>query len=112
MVVLESLLWLALIVPVLIVALALTGAGYGAYSLRKSIIYAAEAPCPRCGEVIGREAVMLAKQEFAEKIRRLREENPGVRFRIVAEWEIRCSSCGGTVFFSPQNNRIETRDQE
>jgi hypothetical protein len=36
------------------------------------------------------------------------KQNPGMKFRLVAEWEIECPHCGFRLYFYPDGNKIET----
>jgi len=101
-------LWVLVAVPFVLLLLVVLAAGYGAYALRRTIEMAASKSCPNCGRPIGRPAVLAGKERFSEKMAELRKQHPGVKFKIVAEWEIHCPQCAAIFYFYPESGRIET----
>ena len=104
---LRGLLWVLIAIPGLFILLVLAAWASGAYSLRRSIRIASASPCPECGKTIGRASVLAGKDRFSDKIRDMWKQHPGIKFRIIAEWEIECPHCGRRFFFYPDTIRIE-----
>jgi ribosomal protein S27AE len=104
----QILLWGLIALPLLLIALVLGAATFGYYSLRKTIAFAAKSPCPKCGAIIGQAEVLAAKERYAKRVQEMRKQNPGVMFRLVAEWEIECSKCGSKFYFYPNGLKFET----
>jgi len=76
-------LWILAALAALSILLVGTAVALGQYLLCRSLRIAAARLCPKCGNPIGRGAV-------------------------VAEWEIECPQCGLRFYFYPGKNRIET----
>jgi len=56
--------------------------------------------------MLGRTAVLAAKDRYSSSISEWMKQNPGLRVRLEApEWEIECPTCGVTVSFFPVANR-------
>jgi predicted RNA-binding Zn-ribbon protein involved in translation (DUF1610 family) len=102
---LQILFWILVALPLLIMALALVGATLGHFSLQKSIRIAAHSPCPNCGEVIGREAVLAAFGRKAQAVHDVIKLY--LRPRVRPEWSIECPHCGVILQFHPNENRFE-----
>jgi len=94
-------------IPLILLLVVLAAAVVGQYSLRKSIQTASTSPCPKCGRTVGREAVFVAKEAYAQKVREMMHQHPGVKFRQVAEWQVQCPQCGFTFYFYPSSNKLE-----
>jgi len=107
----EIVLWTLVAIPSLLVLLVLVAAMFGAYSFRRSITFASLSTCPKCGKVIGRSPVLAAKDAFGKKMDAMRNQHPGLKLRIVAEWEISCPRCGAIIYFYPGSNKIETQSR-
>ena len=107
----QIVLWTLVSIPLLLVLLVLVAAMFGAYSFRQSIRFASLSACPRCGKVLGRSAVLAAKDAFSKKMDEMRKQHPGLKLRIVAEWEISCPSCGSIIYFYPGSNKSETQSR-
>jgi hypothetical protein len=105
---LQVTLWILVGVPFVVLALVLTGAAIGWRGHQRSIAIASTSPCPNCGKAVGRPAVLAAKDRFSKIIQERMKAHPGVKYRIVAEWEIECPHCGCKFYFYPEGNRIET----
>jgi predicted RNA-binding Zn-ribbon protein involved in translation (DUF1610 family) len=102
---LQIVIWIIVALPFLIIALALVGATIGHFSLQKSIRIAANSPCPNCGEVIGREAVLAAFERKAQAVHDVMKLY--LRPRVRPEWIIECPHCGVTLLFHADENRFE-----
>ena len=62
---------------------------------RKRLVKAAnDFECLVCGATLGAESVRLADEVWAESMKRLHREHPGVKFRIVRLLQAVCSRCG------------------
>jgi hypothetical protein len=105
---LQILLWGLIALPIILVGLVLAAATFGYCSLQKTISFAAKSACPKCGAILGKEEVLAAKERYAKKVEEMRKQNPGVMFRLVAEWEIECSQCGIKLYFYPDRKKFET----
>jgi hypothetical protein len=104
----QIILWGLVALPVLVAVVVLIGFSYGQYSLRQSIRFASSSPCPNCRRVVGRAAVLAAKDRYSQKVQEMQAQHPGVKFRLRAEWEIQCPHCGSTFYFTPDGSRITT----
>jgi predicted RNA-binding Zn-ribbon protein involved in translation (DUF1610 family) len=102
---LQVILWALVALPFLLVALALVGATCGHFSLQKSIKAAANHPCPRCGELIGREAVLAAIDRKAQEVSNIMKQY--LRPRVRPVWSIVCPHCGAALLFHLNENRLE-----
>jgi len=105
---LQILLWGLLALPLLLIALVIVVATFGYWSLQKTIAFAAQSPCLNCGAMIGRAGVLAAKERYARKVGVMQKQNPGVRLRLLAEWEIECSKCGLKFYFYPDGKKFES----
>jgi hypothetical protein len=36
----------------------------------------------------------------------MRKAHPGIKFRIIAEWEVECPKCGCKLYFHPTSRRM------
>lgn len=103
----QILLWMLVAIPFLILLAILAGVAYGAYSVRRSIQVASLTPCPKCGTVIGKDAVLAAKAASSRKMAEARKLHPNIKFRTIADWQISCPHCGATFYFYPVSNTME-----
>jgi predicted RNA-binding Zn-ribbon protein involved in translation (DUF1610 family) len=101
-------LWALIALPFVVMLLVLVAVGVGRFSLRQTMKFAENIPCPECGKIVGRAAVLAAKDRFLQKLQETRKQNPGVLLRIVAEWEIECPNCGCRFSFYPDTKKIGT----
>jgi hypothetical protein len=99
-------LWALAALPILLIILVLAAVAYGQYSLWRSIRFASAALCPKCGETIGRAAVLAAKERYREDIQERMKRHPGVKFRLIAKWKVECPACSFSFFFYPAVNKI------
>lgn len=99
--------WLAL-APLALVVLALLGAGLGERSLRKTLRDLARTACPHCGQPFGDAAAHAARAGWEQAFARMRAENPGVRFRVVARWPVGCPHCERQFSFQPSDGQLST----
>ncbi len=53
-----------------------------------------QAPCARCGAVLGTAAIERADAEWSAYLDKLFRENPGIRFRLVRRVHAVCVACG------------------
>jgi hypothetical protein len=104
----QVVLWSLLAIPFLLLLLVLAAAVIGQYSLRRSIKTASTSVCPKCGSIVGRYAVLIAKEAYAQKVREIMQQHPGVKFRHIAEWQIECPRCKFKFYFYPIRNKFET----
>ena len=105
-VILQFGLWTLVALPVLLILVVLAAAVYAQSSFKRSISLAALAPCPKCGKPLGRAAVLAGKERYSQKIQEMMKKHSGVKFRLVAEWEIECPHCGFRLYFYPSRNQI------
>jgi predicted RNA-binding Zn-ribbon protein involved in translation (DUF1610 family) len=111
----EIVLWIFIALPLLLLVLflvvAIIGAIYGPIASRANMEFAFTLPCPSCGKVIGKEAVLATQALCATRVQQWIKENPGLRCMIwrrwIARWEIRCPHCGYEFYFSPSSRKIE-----
>ena len=61
---------------------------------RKRLEAAEHTRCSACGGILGAEAIRLADAAWDQYVAKLREENPGVRFRLVRTLDAICPHCG------------------
>jgi uncharacterized protein involved in cysteine biosynthesis len=108
---LEIVLWILMALPLLLLVLFLIGAIYGPIASRANMAFAFNLPCPSCGKVIGKEAVLAAQALCAKRVQQWIKENPRLRYmiwrRCIAGWEIRCPHCGHEFYFFPSTRKIE-----
>src|ERR1700733_7757557 len=104
----QILLWGLVALPFLLLLLVLAAIGYGQYSFQKTIKFAANSLCPKCGAVIGKAAILAGRGGFSKKVAAMMKERPGVKFRIVAEWEMDCPQCGMKFYFYSAERKFET----
>jgi len=104
----QVVLWSLVAIPFLLLLLVLGAAVVGQCSLRLSIRMASTSPCPKCGGIVGRDAVLAARKAYSEKVREMMQQHTGVMFRQVAEWQIECPRCSFRVYFYPSSNKLET----
>ena len=105
---LQVVLWLLAALPFALLVFALAAATVGWRGPQRSIKIGSGSPCPKCQKAVGRTAVLEAKERYSKKVQELRKAHPGVKLRLVAEWEIQCPHCGCKFYFYPEGNRIET----
>ena len=101
-------LWALIALLFLLILLVFAGAAFGHYSLQRAISVAANAPCPKCGSIVGRIAVLSGRERYAQKIQDMLKQHPGVKFRQIAEWEVDCPHCGFRRFYYPGSKKFET----
>ena len=53
-----------------------------------------QAPCVRCGAVLGAAAVARADAEWSAHVAKLFRDHPGMRFRLVRGVHAVCTACG------------------
>jgi DNA-directed RNA polymerase subunit RPC12/RpoP len=104
----QALLWSLVAIPLLLLLLVLGVAITGHHSLRRSIKMASTCRCPKCGNIVGRDAVLAAKEAYGQKVREMMQQHPGVMFRLVAEWQLGCPRCSFKFYLYPNSNKIET----
>lgn len=108
----EVVLWVAIAIPFLFVGIVLVAVLLACVSMRKTVAFAAQTRCPACKTSVGRDAVLTAKAANESRLKQMMKEHPGVRFRVVAEWEIRCPQCGRTFIFIPSDRTIQQKAVE
>lgn len=99
-------LYILIALPFLFILLVVLAAVYAGLALRHSIRVASKSPCPKCGAVLGRAAVLAGQERWKQKLQDLSQKHPGVRFRVLAEWEIVCPACGLQVYFCPETHKL------
>ena len=104
----QFLLWGLVAIPFVLLLVVVAAAAFGQYGLRKAIKTASTSPCPKCGSIVGRDAILAAKAAYGQKLREMIRHHPGLKFRKVAEWQIQCPKCGFQFYFYPSSNRLET----
>jgi hypothetical protein len=104
-------LWALIALPFLLAILVLTTAVLGIITRRRLIKFAGNIPCPKCSKVVGRAAALAAQEQFCQKVQEMHQQNPGVMFRMVVEWEIVCPNCGSKFYFYPNTKTIETQSR-
>ena len=105
---LEIILWLLAGLPVLLVLVMLVAGCFGEYSHRRMLGRLAQTLCPRCGQSLGRAAIMPGQERWALRMKETRKKHPGVKLLTVAEREIECPSCGCRLYFYPSSEVLET----
>jgi DNA-directed RNA polymerase subunit RPC12/RpoP len=68
---------------------------------------AARFVCTDCGQILGRESLRLADVEWAKRMKKMRIEHPGVRFRVVRAFHAICSRCGKSYRLLEQTRGFE-----
>jgi hypothetical protein len=79
-----------LVSPIWIPA-ALAARAVGRYNLRR---VSQHTRCQSCGATLGSASLRLADEEWAEGMRRLQEQEPGVRHRLHRLIDAICARCG------------------
>ena len=100
-------LWFVVAIPVLLLLLLLSAMFMGQHSLRRSIKTASTSPCPKCGNILGRDIVLAAKAAYAQKMREVLKEHSNIKFRTTAEWQIECPQCSFILYFYPNSNKLQ-----
>ncbi len=94
-------------IPFLLLLLVLGAVVMGQYSLRRSIKKASISAFTKCESMIGRNAVLAAREAYAQKVHEMMPQHPGVKFRQIAEWQIECPRCSFRFYFYPGSNKFE-----
>ena len=98
-------------IPFLGILTFLAAAGYAFYTLRRSIHIASLSHCPKCGTVVGKAPVLVAKEEFEKQMQEAHKQHPRIKYLTIAEWPICCPRCGTTFYFYPRSNTVEAHSR-
>ena len=88
----------------------LIGVVWAGVSVRRNRKKLASRACLNCGEPIGVDAVKDAERRWREYFAELRRQNPGVRFRIKAVWEIHCPNCGFVMTYEIDGRKLAAKE--